>query len=61
LTSVFSKLFIRRGEQRTLRLQKTSKDFTRLQYIGLQIFKRLQRSSKNFSRLRKTSRNFKQL
>jgi hypothetical protein len=40
---------------------KTSKDFTRLQYLGLQIFKRLQKISKEFKGLQQTSKDFKGL
>jgi hypothetical protein len=37
---------------------ETSKDFTRLQHLGLQIFERLQKTSKDFSRLQETSSDF---
>jgi hypothetical protein len=48
-----------RGKQRTSRL--TSKDFTRLQYLGLQIFKRLRKTSKDFKGVQRTSADFKRL
>jgi len=40
------------------RLQKTSKDFTRLKQLGLKIFKRLQRISADFMKLQETSGDF---
>jgi len=40
---------------------KTSKDFTRLQQLGLQIFERLQETSSDFMRLHKTSMDFTRL
>jgi hypothetical protein len=38
---------------------KTSKDITRLQQLGLQIFERLRKTPKDFKGLQQTSRDFK--
>ena len=46
---------------KTSRLQKTSRDFTRLQAQRLQIFRRLLKTSGDFRRLQKTSKDFKRL
>jgi hypothetical protein len=40
---------------------KTSKDFTRLQQLGLQIFKRFRKTSKDFMRLHETAWDFMRL
>jgi hypothetical protein len=46
--------FIRKTKGETADF-KTSKDFTILQQLGLQIFKRFRKTSKDFSRLHETS------